>query len=317
METPDFTMKVEGKMQLSAEPLVSVVICAKNEERYIAMAIDSILQQTYLKFELIVVDDYSTDRTAEVVRSFSDSRVRLHSKTSELPGLASSKNVGTELARGEYVAYQDADDLAHPRRLELLVKEAQSGDRPRVVGSWVEKHVGKQCSIMRLPVSHEEIVAGFARHFNRVTFVSGSMLFPREIGLKIPNRTRFRYFEDWDQLCRMGESGLVEFRNVAEPLFIYNIRPKGSKSGGFDWARYNVFERASRMRRRRGQQEWETIEEFEAELTKSLLPNLCWGTVRTILEFKVNLEAKRIFQLAQVDATTCVGATKVAKDLSS
>lgn len=270
-------------------PLVSVVMAAKNEEKYIATAIQSILDQTYDRLELIVVDDYSTDDTLEVVRSFQDPRVRLYEKKSEPAGAAASRNLGVQLAQGELVAYQDADDVSHLRRLDLEVQEFLAGEKPRIVGSWIEERIGDKSQIIRLPTSHEEIVAGFMRLYNRVTFVSGTMLFPHNLALAVPGRERFRYFEDWDQLCRLNELGTVEFRNVPEVLFTYNIRPKGSK-GQVDWLRYNVFERACRARRCSGLEEWDAAEEFEAYLRRSPLEFLWWYALRGLLDIKLQME---------------------------
>jgi glycosyltransferase involved in cell wall biosynthesis len=263
-------------------------MAAKNEEKHISTAIQSILDQTYDRLELVVVDDYSTDKTLEVVRSFRDPRVKLYEKKSEPTGAAASRNLGVQLAEGELIAYQDADDISHPRRLELQVQEVLSGEKPRIVGSWIEERIGNKSHIKRLPTSHEEIVAGLVRLYNRVTFVSGTMLFPHNVALAVPERERFRYFEDWDQLCRLNELGTVEFRNVPEVLFIYNIRPKGSK-GQIDWLRYNVFERACRARRCSGLAEWETADEFEAYLRSSPFEFLRWYALRSLLDIKLQM----------------------------
>lgn len=274
-------------------PLVSVVMTAKNEERYIATAIKSILDQTYDHLELIIVDDYSSDRTRDVVRTFNDPRITLHPKTTEPPGVPSSRNLGIELARGTIIALQDADDYSHPQRIQLQLKELFAGKRSRIVGSWIEHRIGETSTIMRLPTSHEAIVAGLNRLYNRVTFVSGTMLFSRQLALAVPFRSRFRLFEDWDQLCRLYELGTVEFRNVPEPLFTYNIRLKGSK-GQSDWTRFNVFERACRWRRHSGLTEWNSIDEFESFLARSPLAYARWHGVHMLLDIKLQMEVRRI-----------------------
>jgi glycosyltransferase involved in cell wall biosynthesis len=271
------------------QPLVSVVMAAHNEENYIGEAIASILSQTYQRLELIVVDDYSSDRTCDVVRSFSDPRVVLYVKRCELPGEIATRNIAVELARGELVAYQDADDTSHPCRLQRQVAEWQAGERPRIVGSWIQRKLAGQSRTFRLPVPHAEIVAGFYRLYDRATFVSGTMLLPRRLALAVPGRPRFRYFGDWDQLCRLEELGEAEFRNVPEVLFTYNIRTKGCK-GQVEWARYNAFERACRARRRAGRAEWETAEEFESYLQRSPWEWAKWRALRGLLGIKVRLE---------------------------
>jgi glycosyltransferase involved in cell wall biosynthesis len=277
---------------------VSIVMSAKNEEKFIGDAISSILHQSYDNLELVVVDDYSTDKTQEVVRSFTDTRIRLYGKKNELPGQACSRNIGITLAKGRLIAYQDADDISAPERIELQVAEFLKLKQPCVIGTWIEERIGTTARVWQLPVSHASIVQGFNRTYNRVTIVSGTILFPRELGLAVPMRPKFRHFEDWDQLCRFYEFGTVEFRNVARSLYRYNIRPKGSK-GQRDWTRHNVYERACRARRWAQLPEWNSIEEFEAYLSRSPREYLRWRGLREVLEMKVTIERIRTSLLSR------------------
>jgi glycosyltransferase involved in cell wall biosynthesis len=100
--------------------LVSVIVPAFNADRYIGDAIKSALHQTYNKLEIIVVDDGSVDRTVEVVKSFTDSRVRVLTKRHS--GLVDSLNYGISNLRGEYCARLDADDCYAPNHIEQAVK---------------------------------------------------------------------------------------------------------------------------------------------------------------------------------------------------
>jgi glycosyltransferase involved in cell wall biosynthesis len=98
--------------------LVSVIIPAYNQGRYLGKAIQSVLDQTYPHLEAIIVDDGSTDDSAEVARSFHDPR--LHYVYQDNRGLSAARNTGVRYAHGEYLAYLDSDDLFLPRKLELL-----------------------------------------------------------------------------------------------------------------------------------------------------------------------------------------------------
>jgi len=109
-------------------PAVSVVIPAYNAAEFVGRAIDSVLAQTLIDFEVIVVDDGSTDRTADVVAPY-DARVRLLSKPNG--GLSSARNAGIQAARGEYVAFLDADDWWMPEKLARQVSAMQA--RPDTV----------------------------------------------------------------------------------------------------------------------------------------------------------------------------------------
>ena len=95
-------------------PAASVVIPAYNAERFIGEAINSVLGQTYRDFEVIVVDDGSTDKTAEVVKAYEEVRYLYK----ENGGTASARNRGIEASRGRYVAFLDADNLWEPAKLE-------------------------------------------------------------------------------------------------------------------------------------------------------------------------------------------------------
>lgn len=97
--------------------LVSVIIPAYNARQYIARTIDSVLAQTYEKMQIIVVDDASTDATADVVRSYDDPRLELITLDKN-GGVSNARNEGLSHVKGEYVAFLDSDDLWKPEKLE-------------------------------------------------------------------------------------------------------------------------------------------------------------------------------------------------------
>jgi len=102
-------------------PKVSVIIPTHNRAHLIGRAIQSVLDQTYQDFELIVVDDGSTDNTEKVVNSYDDRRIR-YIKHDENEGGAAARNTGIKAARGEYIAFQDSDDEWLPEKLEKQMK---------------------------------------------------------------------------------------------------------------------------------------------------------------------------------------------------
>ncbi len=103
-------------------PKISVIMPVLNGEKYLNQAIESILNQTFTDFELIVVDDGSTDQTPEILRSYAelDERVRILTNP-ENKGISYSRNRGVEYSRGEYIANMDADDWCFPERFEKQV----------------------------------------------------------------------------------------------------------------------------------------------------------------------------------------------------
>ncbi|MBF2021559.1 MAG: glycosyltransferase family 2 protein [Hydrococcus sp. C42_A2020_068] len=104
--------------------LVSVIVPVYNVEKYIAQTIRSVLNQTYSNFELIVVDDESPDKSAEICRQFQDPRIRIiHQKNR---GLAGARNAGIRHAKGDYLAFLDGDDLWLPEKLEKHVQHLEA-----------------------------------------------------------------------------------------------------------------------------------------------------------------------------------------------
>ena len=123
---------LEREIKINADgqnrPLVSVIMPAYNAEKYIAEAIESVISQTYANWELFVLDDCSTDRTAEIAEGFAetDSRIRLL-KNPQNMGVANTRNRGFDLARGEWIALLDSDDVWRSDKLEkqlALAKES-------------------------------------------------------------------------------------------------------------------------------------------------------------------------------------------------
>lgn len=97
--------------------LISVIMPVYNVEQYVAEAIRSVLGQTYKAFELIIVDDSGHDASMEIVRGFSDERIRVVSQPNR--GLAGARNTGIAYARGQYIALLDSDDRWDPAKLML------------------------------------------------------------------------------------------------------------------------------------------------------------------------------------------------------
>ncbi|NNC23538.1 glycosyltransferase family 2 protein [Salinisphaera sp. USBA-960] len=117
-------------------PKVTVVIPMFNRETLIADAIDSVLAQTYSDFELVIVDDASTDNSCERVRSYTDSRIRLvHNEVNR--GLPASRNHGIAEARGDYTAFLDSDDRATHDRLAKQVAFLDAHPDHAAVSAWM------------------------------------------------------------------------------------------------------------------------------------------------------------------------------------
>lgn len=120
---------------------ISVVIPLYNKEKHIARAISSVLSQTCVPFEIIVVDDGSTDRGTEVVESIGDARIRLIRKPNG--GVSSARNRGIEEAQGELIAFLDSDDAWKPEFLESILRLRSRFPRAGAYGTAYETFDGK------------------------------------------------------------------------------------------------------------------------------------------------------------------------------
>jgi len=118
----------------SPKPPLTVLMPAYNAERYIVLAIQSILDQTFGDFELLVIDDGSTDRTGEIVRAFTDPRVRLIRNETNLR-MAATLNRGLQLVRSEIIARMDADDVAVRNRFALQMRYLNDHPEMALVGT--------------------------------------------------------------------------------------------------------------------------------------------------------------------------------------
>jgi glycosyltransferase involved in cell wall biosynthesis len=118
------------------KPLVSIIIPAYNHEAYVSEAISSVLAQSLADFELIVIDDGSTDATAERIEAFTDERI--HFFRQENRGAAATLNRGLELARGKYCTILNSDDRYHSDRLQVLSAKLEELSEVDLIFSAVE-----------------------------------------------------------------------------------------------------------------------------------------------------------------------------------
>lgn len=118
------------------QPVISIILPAYNAAKYIEQTINSLLQQTFTNFELLIVDDGSTDNTISIINSFTDSRIRLIKNEHNL-GLVNTLNKAAILCNGKYIARMDADDVALPQRLHLQKEFLDTHTNVAAVAGWV------------------------------------------------------------------------------------------------------------------------------------------------------------------------------------
>ena len=116
-------------------PEITILMPVRNGEKYITESIDSILKQTFTDFELLIMDDGSTDRTVERIERYTDERIRLIRRKHNF---IRNLNEGLELALGAYIARMDADDIMHTERLRIQLKRMKKNPNITVCGTWAK-----------------------------------------------------------------------------------------------------------------------------------------------------------------------------------
>ncbi len=204
-----------------AEPKITVVIPVWNGERFIRRTIDSILAQDMPDFELLVIDDGSTDGTAMILEEYSkDPRIRIHAQANQ--GLVGTRNAGLRMASCEMLAFIDADDLAAPSRLSRQYEHLRSHPSVAVLGSHVQciDEEGRPLRVLHYPTGPAEVAATLARH---CAVAQPAVMIRRSAALAVGGyRPAFKYgAEDYDLWLRLSERHEVD--NLPEILTYYRI----------------------------------------------------------------------------------------------
>ena len=221
--------------------MISVVMSAFNEGRYLHQSIQSILDQTYQNFELIIVNDASTDNTGDILDEYSrqDSRIRVIHNRKNLR-MAASVNKAVKLARAPYIARMDADDISLPRRFEKQIAYLEK--HPRTVA------IGSQCTTIdenghatgekTFPLSHEEIYDYIYRFVpvQQPSMMIAMHRLPK--GFKLHN-TVCRIGEEIELLFKLFQYGKVE--NQPQRLIKYRIHSKNTSFLNVKESFFNTF----------------------------------------------------------------------------
>src|SRR5690606_2320269 len=117
-------------------PQISIVLPVKNASKFIGECIESILSQTFIDFEVVVVDDGSTDRSIEIVNSFRSNKIRILKNRGK--GISNALNWGIKHAKGTLICRMDADDICYPSRLRLQYDKFKTDDTIDIVCTWVK-----------------------------------------------------------------------------------------------------------------------------------------------------------------------------------
>ena len=197
---------------MKSNPHISVIMPCYNEQDNIEKSIQSILNQTFKDFELIVVDDCSTDHSRDIIKTIAkcDNRVVYLRNTSN-SGVAKTLNNGLRIARGEYIARMDADDLCEPTRFQKQIEYLKSHPKCIVCGSFADVFDGTKTVIQG------NVQGDLKRHLVKNNpFVHSSIIFKRIVNDRPVFYPETKGFEDYGLWIELSDDG--EFYTIPEVL---------------------------------------------------------------------------------------------------
>ncbi len=197
-------------------PKITVLMPVYNGEKYLKEAIDSILNQTFTDFEFLIINDGSIDKSVEIIKSYSDPRIKLVHNERNL-GLINTLNKGLDLAKGDYIARMDCDDISLPKRFEKQIKYMGENPDVGICGSWIEVF-GDKNYIAMYSYNPEEI---------KCSFIFGTALAHPAVMIRRKFFTKYNLYydnnfknaEDFDLWERCSNLFLIS--NIKEVLLLY------------------------------------------------------------------------------------------------
>lgn len=254
-------------------PLVSVVMAVWNGMPYLPAAISSILDQTLSDFELIVIDDGSTDSSLNYLEAVCDKRLVIVSQAQRGPGASANRGIG--LAKGKYLARMDADDISLPQRLERQACFLESNSDSKTVGCQLAFISGsKTLNAPKMPLDHAGILQRF--YSGRIGLSNPCLMTHVELASKTLYRIEGAG-EDVDFFFRLAERGCCA--NLPEVLYNYRIHAASASVQAAEHIRRGAcFARESAKARQAGRAEI-SFEMFCHNWSRRSLPEKAMGSL--------------------------------------
>lgn len=192
-------------------PEVSVLMPVLNGQKYINECIKSILTQSFKNFEFIIINDGSTDKTEKIIKQWikKDGRIKLINNKKSI-GITKSLNKGLKIAKGKYIARQDADDVSLPERFEKQIKFLKARPEVKVLGTfaYITDKKGKILRKEAMPISCKEIKKTFSQ---KNPFFHPSVMMEKKFIKKLGGYDeKFAVFQDYDLWHRALKKGIGE-----------------------------------------------------------------------------------------------------------
>ncbi|MGE7928471.1 glycosyltransferase family 2 protein [Lysinibacillus xylanilyticus] len=213
--------------------LVSIIMPVYNAEKYVGQSIESVLNQTHKNWELIIINDKSTDNSQQILLGYKDSRIKIINLTQN-GGVANARNAGIEKAKGQFLAFLDSDDLWHPEKLSKQLDFMLELDVAFSYTQYQEitennKRTRKIVKICKEPVDYKKLLR--ANYFGCLTVV----LDTRKIAKPLFKKTKHEDYALWLDILRDYD---IKAYGMNEVLAYYRITPGSisrNKFKGLTW----------------------------------------------------------------------------------
>jgi len=213
-------------MIVPPEILLTVVMPVYNGERYLNTAIDSILIQTFTLFEFLIINDGSTDRSEEIIKSYSDPRIS-YIKNEKNKGLITTLNIGLARSKGKYIARMDSDDVSLPNRLKVQLNYMLSHPQCKLCGTRaiVINEDGKPLYKIRRPTLNKEIKV---RQLFKNSFIHPSVMLDAGVARRLKYSFNYEDAEDYYLFSQIVMDHQVA--NLKRSLIYYRVHPENITS---------------------------------------------------------------------------------------
>lgn len=238
---------------------ISVLLPVYNGEKYIKSSVNSVLNQTFKDFELVIIDDGSEDNTSEIIKGFNDNRIKYF--RTKHNGTSAALNYGIKKCRYEWIARIDSDDLNIPERLEKQVNYLSIHPECDVLSSWSVyfKDPGKILFFLKEPVTHHKIYKYLDLH-NPIN--QSAMMIRKSILAANPYNKSLDCNEDYELMYRIRDNAV--FSNIPEYLVYTRLRidsrtKKGDRNNLYNMLYTNAFKKMTDSKSKGENFYWATV----------------------------------------------------------
>lgn len=237
--------------EMKKNPLLSIVIPSFNHEKYIGQAIESVIAQSYQTWELIIIDDGSTDNSVREAKKFQDNRIKII--VQENAGAHNAINRGLSMAKGQYLAILNSDDVYESKRFELMISEMENHPEIGFMCSFItviddkNKTLGVKEGWKNMEswqVMHPELSFKTSNDFKKnlimsnFTSTTSNFLFRHDLYERIGGMRNLRFVHDWDFALRAAE--VTECKLYEKPLMRYRVHNTNTISSNRKWMLFEI-----------------------------------------------------------------------------